>query len=206
MFLRRIAVENVRSFLGRTELFLDGPVSILIGPNGGGKTNLLDIAVILLRRYLFASMYPAHAPTADQEERYQFRPNDALNAMTLERHSNGAGKPQLVEIEIEVTERDCKNMIAMKREASELIKKAEKKYTDVQIGRAERWDVEKFSPGDRFTYRWNGSFNIGARASSGRGQGKHAAGPRTTSSPNRAVATGERSGPATLAHRTRLDP
>jgi hypothetical protein len=48
--------------------------------------------------------------------------------------------------------------------------------------------------------------DLAARASSGRGQGKHAAGPRTTSSPNRAVATGERSGPATLAHRTRLDP
>lgn len=154
MLLRRIAVENVRSFLDRTELTLEGPISILIGPNGGGKTNLLDIAVILLRRYLFASMYPAHAPTAEQPERYEFRHNDALNSMTLERHSSGAGKTQLVEVEIEVTKRDCDNMLAMKNEAVVLSKKAETKYVNLQLRRAAEWRLEEFSAGTRFIYRW----------------------------------------------------
>lgn len=62
MLLRRVAVENVKSFLAREELILDGPISLLIGPNGGGKTNLLDIAVTMLRRFLFASVYPARSP------------------------------------------------------------------------------------------------------------------------------------------------
>ena len=156
MLLRRVTIENVRSFLDRTELSLEGPISILIGPNGGGKTNLLDIAVILLRRYLFASMYPAHAPTPEQDERYEFRHNDALNALTLETHSEGKGKPQLVEVEVEVTKRDCENMVAMKLEAVELSNKAARKYINVQIQRAADWQLEPISPGSRFTYRWVG--------------------------------------------------
>lgn len=154
MLLRRIAVENVRSFLDRTELTLEGSISILIGPNGGGKTNLLDIAVIMLRRYLFASMYPAPAPTPEQEDRFEFRYNDALNNMMLEPHSNGDGRPQVVEVEIEVTARDRDNMIAMKNEAVDLAKKAARKYVGLTISRATAWEVEKFSPGMRFLYKW----------------------------------------------------
>jgi len=157
MFLRRITVENVRSFLSRAELTLDGPISILIGPNGGGKTNLLDIAVILLRRYLFASMYPVATPTAEQPDRHEFRHNEALNNMTLERHSNGTGMPQFVEVEIEMTQRDIDNMLAMQTEAVALSAKAEKKYVNIQIKQAAAWDLQKFSPGLRLIYRWTGS-------------------------------------------------
>jgi predicted ATP-binding protein involved in virulence len=66
-------------------------MTIIIGPNGGGKTNLLDTTVIALRRYLFAAMYAAHAPQPDQPDRHEFRHNDVLNNMVLERHSGGAG-------------------------------------------------------------------------------------------------------------------
>ena len=89
MLIKRVAIENVRSFLDRAELVLDGPLTIVIGPNGGGKTNLLDTVVIALRRYLFASMYAAPSPTAELPNRHEFRPNDALNNMVLERHSAG---------------------------------------------------------------------------------------------------------------------
>ena len=52
MKLRRLGIENVRSFLDREELQLPGELSIIIGPNGGGKTNLLDTAVLALRVFL----------------------------------------------------------------------------------------------------------------------------------------------------------
>src|SRR3546814_16586560 len=77
MLLRRVALENVRSFLDRVERAVEGHMSILIGPNGGGKTNLLDTIVIMLRRHLFASMYAAHAPTPEEPNRPAFRYNDA---------------------------------------------------------------------------------------------------------------------------------
>ena len=56
MLVIRVAIENVRAFLDRAEFMPDCPITIVIGPNGGGKTNHLDTIVIMLRRYLFASM------------------------------------------------------------------------------------------------------------------------------------------------------
>ncbi|MGD7330104.1 AAA family ATPase, partial [Ralstonia pseudosolanacearum] len=117
MLVRRVAIENVRSFLDRAELMLDGQISIIIGPNGGGKTNLLDTIVIMLRRYLFASMYAVHTPTPEKPNRHEFRHNDVLNNMVLERHSAGAGRDQLVEVEVEVTSRDLENMRSMQTTA-----------------------------------------------------------------------------------------
>ena len=107
-------------FLDRAELSLDGPITIVIGPNGGGKTNLLDTAVILLRRYLFASMYAVHNPTPEQPTRHEFRANDVLNNMILERHSGADGQDQIVEAEIEVTSKDLENMRSMQTDAARL--------------------------------------------------------------------------------------
>jgi putative ATP-dependent endonuclease of the OLD family len=115
MLIKRVEIENVRSFLDRAELILDGSVVIVIGSNGGGKTNLIDTIVIILRRYLFASMYAAHVPTPELQNRYEFRPNDALNNMVLEKYSNGEpNRDQIVEMEIEVTQIDINNMHTMK--------------------------------------------------------------------------------------------
>jgi putative ATP-dependent endonuclease of OLD family len=153
MLLRRIAIQNVRSFLDRTELKLDGPIAILIGPNGGGKTNLLDTAVIALRRYLFASMYSAFAPTPEQPFRYEFRRNEVLDGLTLERHSNGVGIEQVVEVEVEVTSKDLTNMRLMSQKAAELTARAKTKYANADLTAATKWNLEKISEKQRFVFR-----------------------------------------------------
>lgn len=158
MLIRRIAIENIRSFLDRAELMLDGPITIVIGPNGGGKTNLLDTIVIMLRRYLFASMYAAHVPTPDQPNRYEFRHNDVLNNMILERHSAGVGRDQLVEVEVEVTSKDLANMRSMQIDAVQLTALASKKYFNFDLMRTSAWNFEEISAGMRFVYRvFNGN-------------------------------------------------
>lgn len=153
MLVRRVAIENVRSFLDRAELMLDGPITIVIGPNGGGKTNLLDTIVIMLRRYLFASMYAAHAPTPEQPNRYEFRHNDALNSMVLDRHSAGTGRDQLVEVEVEVTSRDLENMRSMQADAGRLTTLASKKYYNFDLNNVNWWKLEDIAVGTRFVYR-----------------------------------------------------
>ena len=153
MLLRRVALQNVRSFLDRAELHLEGPISIVIGPNGGGKTNLLDTTVIILRRYMFASMYAVHSPTAELENRYEFRQNDALNNMVLERHSQASpGTPQLVEIEVEVTNVDVVNMAAMKSDGANLLELAGKKYINLTLQQSASWDLSLIAAGNRFVY------------------------------------------------------
>lgn len=153
MLIKRIAIENVRSFLDHAELILDGQLTIVIGPNGGGKTNLLDTIVIMLRRYLFASMYAAHAPTTEQPDRYEFRQNDVLNNMVLERHSAGANRDQIVEVEIEVTSGDLEGMKSMQTDADSLTALASKKYANLNLLDAKLWKLEEISVGKRFKYR-----------------------------------------------------
>lgn len=159
MLVRKVAIENVRSFLDRTELILDGNISIVIGPNGGGKTNLLDTIVIVLRRYLFASMYALHSPTPEQQNRYQFHPNDALQSMVLERHSAGKDRDQIVEVEIEITPKDIVNMKSMKADVNSLTTLASIKYINLEhLKLANNWNLEEINVGSRLVYRvFNGN-------------------------------------------------
>jgi len=160
MRLRRVAIQNVRSFQDREEISLEGPMTIVIGPNGGGKTNLLDTVVIMLRRYLFASMYAAHSPTPDQPNRYEFRHNDVLNNMILERHTGGSNLDQIVEAEVEVTSRDIENMQAMQTDAARLTELASKKYYNFNLNQATAWNLAEIIVGSRFVYRiTNGNLN-----------------------------------------------
>lgn len=153
MKLRRVRVENVRSFLEPAELLLDGDISIIIGPNGGGKTNLLDTTTSLLRRHLLSSITPRKSATQDNPDRHEFVPNDMLNNTSLEQHSQGKGREQVVELELEVTSRDIENMVSMKASAHDVAARTEHKYIGVSIREAAGWDLSLLRSGQRFVYR-----------------------------------------------------
>ncbi|HHG75200.1 MAG TPA: hypothetical protein ENK22_09140 [Persephonella sp.] len=53
MKLKRLKVKNVKSFRDETEFNFHDDFNILIGPNGGGKSNLLDIISMGLKYFLF---------------------------------------------------------------------------------------------------------------------------------------------------------
>ena len=154
MKVKRLSIQNVRSFMERQTLELDGAISILIGPNGGGKTNLLDAIVVLLRRYLFASRWPAHDPTPENSERHVFRDNDALNQLVLERHALApATLDQVLEVEIEVTAQDIQNMNAMKRDSDRLRDLSSRKYMNVRFEDSAKWNLDLLTVGQIITYR-----------------------------------------------------
>lgn len=153
MKLRRVLIENVRSFLDKAELHLDGDISIIIGPNGGGKTNLLDTATTVLRRHLLTSMTPRKSPTAENPDRYEFVGNDVVNNASLERHSRGKDRQQLIEIDVEVTQRDIDNISSMRASAQEVSDLTERKYVGFSVREAASWDVTQLQVGQRFTYR-----------------------------------------------------
>src|SRR6218665_1775163 len=88
MLVKRIALENTRSFLERQELALDGPLSLIIGPNGGGKTNLLDAIVSIIRRHLIASHYLVLQDHGGGRMRWGIQANTSLNNLSLEKHSS----------------------------------------------------------------------------------------------------------------------
>ena len=155
MILRRVSLENVRSFLDKAELYLDGPISIIIGPNGGGKTNILDSVIMILRRYIFSSHYLHHAPLPDRSERFEFRYNDLLQNMRLERHINSnPNHDQIIEVDIVVTENDIENMLQIQRDAEFLYEKSKNKFVNVNLkDTPNNWNIENIKSGDVFTYR-----------------------------------------------------
>lgn len=153
MKLRRIRIENVRSFLEPAELLVDGDISIIIGPNGGGKTNLLDTITTTLRRHLLTSWVQVKSSTPEFPNRYAFQINDSFNYNQLEPHSQGIGKQQIVEIELEVTARDLENMTRMRDSAIEIADLTESKYTGFSLREASSWELSCLSVGQRLTYQ-----------------------------------------------------
>jgi putative ATP-dependent endonuclease of OLD family len=107
--IRKLAIKNVTSYRERTEFLFDNRLNILIGPNGGGKTNLQKIIALTLSRYLI--------------HQYQFRRDD--NAVSVEVADPwtqrgrlqqafskfvGDESEQLIEIELAPERRDIENI------------------------------------------------------------------------------------------------
>lgn len=153
MKVRRVLIENVRSFLDPEELVIDGNISIIIGPNGGGKTNLLDTISIALRLFLLKSWLSRYNPTAEWQDRYDWVPNDSINANVLEKHSQGKDRQQRIEIDLELTERDLQNIKAAKSEAAVLVEKAKGRYTSMPIEQAPTWDISTLAIGQILKYK-----------------------------------------------------
>ena len=151
MLLRRVAIQNVKSFLEKTELILDDQMTIIIGPNGGGKTNLLDTIMFVLRRYIFVSKEVVHAPIAEQENRYEIR--NIQDRQNLERHTDGGALVQEVEIEVEVTKTDLENMHSMQADADNLTFLVNKKYHNFNMDYVKEWKLDGIDKGTRFIYR-----------------------------------------------------
>jgi ABC-type lipoprotein export system ATPase subunit len=148
MKLRKVELENVRSFLRPQTLSLDGDISIVIGPNGGGKTNLLDSALLAIRKFLLRSWTFVDAPTADNPLRREIRANDQLNE-NFPKHSAGKDQPQRVRLEIEVTPSDIASAKAMKA-----FYEANRKAIDAGYVGPTGLDISDnlLSPGTRLTY------------------------------------------------------
>lgn len=151
MLLRRIAVQNVRSFLDRQELRLDGVISIIVGPNGGGKTNLLDAIVVMLRKHLLTSVQVQETLDEKQQKIWQLSPHPGVNNMLLERHWLGANEDQIIEVEVEVSSHDIENMESMKVEYEELSRKSWRLvgYNEADFS---NWNLENLHSGMRLTY------------------------------------------------------
>jgi putative ATP-dependent endonuclease of OLD family len=158
MQIRRLVIENVRSFLDRREISFDGQISILIGPNGGGKTNLLDTLVIMLRRYIFNAPYYRHSPTAEEPDRWNEEYNDHLNQLFFEKNSAGIALDQVIELELEITQDDIDNMQLIQAEANKVMAAQKRRFSINPWQGVENWDVAAIVPGTRVQATWkNGS-------------------------------------------------
>ena len=152
MRLREVKVENVRSFLQPACLQLDSNICILIGPNGGGKTNLLDIATTTLRVYLLNS-WVSRSVSDGGINLDEFVQNDQIRSTFLEKHHQGRDQRQQITLVLEVTESDIRNITAIQRSSATidpLDGKVMRGGTKASI--STNWDLATLRPGLLLTY------------------------------------------------------
>ena len=123
MKLESISIRNVRSFHEETGITFDEGFNVFIGPNRGGKSNLLDIVVIVLKRYVLYNWIvndvnvgnPPHLERQiisqnmyDPPERY------------LDRFFGDSVNPQQVKLRIKVMEDDVRGLEVVRDNLSKL--------------------------------------------------------------------------------------
>lgn len=112
MKLRSITVANMRSFLEPQTLALNGDISIIVGPNGGGKTNLLDCVTHILRHKLIPPYEGSINPT---DGKFFISPT-MHNPSRLEKNFANRDQEQTINIQVEVTNTDLKNIESISRD------------------------------------------------------------------------------------------
>lgn len=153
MKLRSVKVANVRSFLEEQTLAVDGQIAIIVGPNGGGKTNLLDTIIIGIKRYLMPPKYLQHQPQPHDQYYYRVLSNDQLNQTYLDRHSGQEDTPQVVTLEFEMTENDIINMAQMKVDATSILHGDRYNVHGSPSAVCEGWELSLLGVGDRVSLR-----------------------------------------------------
>ena len=148
MKLIRITIENARSFLIPQTLELDNNVSILIGPNGGGKTNALDIILSTMRNH-FVRSWSAERRDDGPSQFNLITAN--LNQLAIEAHRDGK-KSTIIKVWIEVTLEDLSNIRAIRADASKLADLAKSKYRSSEMDSVRSWPEIELRAGQILDY------------------------------------------------------
>jgi hypothetical protein len=82
----------------------------------------------------------------------EFRANDSL-AAPLEKHSSAESEAQIIEVEIEVTNRDVENLRMMKESAESVAEITEREWIGINLRSVLEWDISSFTAGHRFAFR-----------------------------------------------------
>lgn len=111
MKLRRLRVENALSFLRPIDILFDSDISILVGPNGGGKSNILDIISSSVRRYIVVPWTFNRGTNSVGDLR--FTAEQSRQGSGIPKYFDHEGQSQKFEIEIETTSSDVQRFDAM---------------------------------------------------------------------------------------------
>lgn len=158
MKMNQLIIKNLLSFRDETTINFDPHFNILVGPNGGGKSNLMDIITIILRRYFLQEVQVYEGTDGDG------KPFTYMNKEILFRHLPSVletfGRNDLsweVSCEFIVTEDDIQ-FIHKAHQNKDRLSEALIKYRDKPIanpGFIDEWwmILPKLKPGQKMRYK-----------------------------------------------------
>lgn len=125
MQLANISIKNVKSFRSLTSIEFDDKLNILIGSNGGGKSNLLDIITLSIRKFLLLSY-----EILELENKLTIRESSGLEQIDklLEKFIGDVTESR-IEITIKVDQQDIDNIRNLKKYSKELKKVLKSSYS-----------------------------------------------------------------------------
>ena len=112
MKIKSLVVENVASYRDCTTFAFDDTMNILIGPNGGGKTNLQRIVALTISKF-FIHQYQF----VRDDNNVRIERHDPWNERVLKRafppYLGNSAADQLIQIELVPEKRDVQNIEAI---------------------------------------------------------------------------------------------
>lgn len=154
MIVRSITIKNIRSFREEVIFNPHPDVNVLIGSNGSGKSNLMDVIYIMLKNYVLYSYQCSRENIVGGMRKRIDRQYNAFGLINqvLPKYI-GCDKPCSVKFVLEVTEGDCENLATIIKE-KELIKRELSQYAVNEniINNYLSREIEMHSKGEQYEY------------------------------------------------------
>ena len=152
MNVKSIEIDNVKSFRESEVIRFNEDYNIIIGPNGGGKSNLLDIVLVALNKHIIKKYdirEAADRRTITEVEHFSGDENP------LEKFIGDEGKDSRIKVELSVSSKDIDNIRSIIDNKGKL-KQALEGFTQTQTVERfqflENWSAESISIGDSYDF------------------------------------------------------
>jgi len=112
MKIQKLVLKNIKSFRDEVSIEFKEGVNIFIGPNAGGKSNLMDILNISLCYYFIYPWKLYSAQDTPSGFRFQSIRDSLFNPIEklLEKNSGMENQEQKITLSFEITDEDLKNI------------------------------------------------------------------------------------------------
>lgn len=154
MRIIRLEITNVKSFQDKVYLQFDPQFNILVGPNGGGKSNFLDILLIILKKFFLYS-YSVNDGIGIGAREIRLVPSFDPAENHLDKFSADPSESK-IEISFKVDAQDIKNIATINQYKTE-IKSAlgDYKIQDLSppiIDEVENWKLGELAENQELVY------------------------------------------------------
>lgn len=152
MKVNSLQIKNVKSFREEEHVSFNDDFNILIGPNGGGKSNLLDTTTIVLNQFFLQSTLKQNTNNGIRlNKQSAFNNVDQL----LEKYIGEDGESKIV-IELKVSPEDIENIESLIENQEELREALDpfSRLNGIQrrLNFMNSWDLEEISEGQTLEY------------------------------------------------------
>jgi predicted ATP-dependent endonuclease of OLD family len=147
MKIQKLTLQNIKSFRDEVSIEFKKGINIFIGPNAGGKSNLMDILNISLCCYFIWPwrLVPVQdTPSGHRVEKTKDRVFSQVGK-SLEKYLGMENQEQRITLSFEITDKDLKNIEIIKNNQNKLIEFEKSEYKSNFLSNGFRISNDVFS-------------------------------------------------------------